>query len=67
MLAQAKAKDLVCLKLSACGNVSDMSFIHLKKCPNILLLDLRECPQVSRLECQRFMTNYPKHTKLVCN
>ena len=68
VLATARAKDLTYLKLSACSNVSDLSFVHLKKnCPNIRHIDLRECPQVTRNACHQFMSQYPPQTKLICN
>ncbi|CAM1320890.1 KDM2A (predicted) [Pycnogonum litorale] len=55
VLATTKYLKLIELDVSGCINVSDTSLDSLKRCVNLNKLDMRECPQVTLLSCQRFL------------
>lgn len=55
VLGAAKAARLKSLDVSNCSNITDTSLEALKRCTNLLHLDLRDCVQVSEAACSKFV------------
>ncbi|XP_015787809.1 lysine-specific demethylase 2A [Tetranychus urticae] len=64
-LGASKASKLVALNLSSCSNISDASLDALKRCTNIVHLDVRDCSQVSTIACQKFIATSSSKTRLM--
>lgn len=64
-LAASKTTKLTALNLSSCSNITDTSLEALKRCPNLVHLDVRDCNQVSTSICQNFIASSATKTKLM--
>ncbi|XP_035225018.1 lysine-specific demethylase 2A-like isoform X2 [Stegodyphus dumicola] len=55
VLGAAKAARLQSLDVSSCSNITDTSLEALKRCSNLIHLDLRDCGQVTEAACLKFV------------